>query len=290
MSTATPLDPGTGYREEDLLRDVMNESAPRDKSYFGQLMVKAEPVVLHKGAKNDHVPFDPSVHRPDQLRLVDGNEMVAWPGARSGRVPFDPSVHREDQKVTEIYLALATFERPDGQPGFLVERRMIVASAEWRKITRPSLVRFGMLDLNKLKDKFGHLKMKGTGRKYINRMTGDEIEATAPELVGLYNTEAECKAAAEQFFAQRRSNQDDDLDDGLGAPMPVPTAISGSSAPPAIEADKTAARSFLLPLARQAKGDRSEMERLISRNEFVNRFFSIDSQEVQEALASVSAA
>lgn len=192
-----------------------------------------------------------------------------------GKIPFDAQVHDTQKRCTAIDIAIHPL--PDSPAKFAVERGMIAESAEWVKIVMPSLKALGT-DLRGVNGKWAQILQVPTGQKYVNK-EGIEKERTTIKFIAVYNSEAECAAAANQFF-QRRS-------DGTTATEPAPASAPAVSAPAnGNGAEKATAQKFLPALWNASGKDPSRFAEQLAKNPLTSKYFDLNSPEVVAVVAA----
>jgi hypothetical protein len=171
-----------------------------------------------------------------------------------GKVPFDDQVHDASQRLTAVQMEVQPLS--DYDVTFTLERDLIAEFGAWPKVTLPSIKALGV-DLRTLNKKWVAVEFKPTGRTYTGR-DGEEKQETTFVVMGVYDTEAECRAAYQAFNADE---------------------------PPfAVDEEDTKARAtaamFIGPLWAQAGQDKTKMADLLGKTPIVSEFFTIDSPEV----------
>ena len=151
----------------------------------------------------------------------------------------------------------------------MVERQILSNSREWSAIVWESLRNLGVKALPELRGKWAHEAMVKSGRNWTNR-DGEPVEGTTLKFLALFNTEAEAvQAYQNQFGSQPRSGS------------------SSNGALPANDAEKNTAMQFLPALVKGANGDLTKLAQILASMSPVNKYFTVDSPEVQ-ALLQVS--
>lgn len=144
------------------------------------------------------------------------------------------------------------------------ERNVIAESREWSKIVWPSLRELGIKNVREVNGKFAHVEAVPQSK---------DSQYTTLKFVGLYNTEAECVAAWEKVMgqtAQPRSAAED-----------VPF---GNEQPQVNEVERNAAMGFLPHIVNANKHDLTALAKTLASMEPLNKYFTVDSPEVQELL------
>ena len=184
-----------------------------------------------------------------------------------------------DTRRTEVQITL----NPLDVTGLtlLVERRVIAESRDWSGIVWPSLRDLGLKNVRDLNGKFVKAEMVKTGRTYTNKR-GDTSEETTFKFLGVYSTKAEAEAA---YAAARGVSADND-------PMSIPMGHSanGNGAPihnGASNAERETALQFVGALVKQSGGDRAKLASLIMQMPLISKYFTVDSPEVSDLLATV---
>lgn len=184
-----------------------------------------------------------------------------------------------DTRRTEVQITL----NPLDVTGLtlLVERRVIAESRDWSGIVWPSLRDLGLKNVRDLNGKWVKAEMVKTGRTYTNKR-GDTSEETTFKFLGVYSTKAEAEAA---YAAARGVSADND-------PMAISMGHSanGNGAPihnGASNAERETALQFVGALVKQSGGDKSKLASLIMQMPLISKYFTVDSPEVADLLATV---
>lgn len=193
-----------------------------------------------------------------------------------GKVLFDDTQHALDQRRTAIDITITAL--PELQRDRPVRREMIAESNEWVRIVLPSIKALGITSLSQLRDKWAKALSVPSGRKYTDKNTGEEREATTLKFLAVYNTEDECRAAME---AERAG------DTGNGTtPAPAPAATPAA----APSKDRDTALSFVKVLVNQYHRDPQALAAQIAGIPMIAKHFTIDSPEVQALIAEAAKA
>lgn len=211
-------------------------------------------------------PFDAAMNPPEpkQTERWFGRLFVdVWPCvliSGEGKVPFDPAVHEESKRVTAIEMELVPL--PDYDVGFTLERNMVHFAKAWRRVTLPSIQALNV-DLRNLHEAYVAAEFKPTGRTWTGQ-DGEEKKETAFVIVDVFDDQDACQKA---YLAYE--NEDTVSDDGNGAN----------------DKERETARMFIEPLWNQAGGNKEKLAQLLAGNPLTNKYFTINSEEVQEVIA-----
>lgn len=194
----------------------------------------------------------------------------------TGKVPFDPAHHAPDTRRTAVEMTLTTLggETADGREiePTDIPRQFIAESAEWTKLVRPGLAALGR-DLRSINGAWVQVEFRPTGRKYIDRVSGEEREATTVVPVKVFSSEDECRQAANAFFSQFRQG-------GGNGHTTAPAPASAAPAPqPAAGMNRETALKFLAMLWQSSNGDLASFQAKLNNNPGVSAHFSVDSPE-----------
>ena len=151
----------------------------------------------------------------------------------------------------------------------IVERQIISNSREWSAIVWESLRNLGAKGLPELRGKWAHIAIVKSGRNWTNK-DGEPVEGTTLKFLALFSTEADAiKAYEAQFGSQSRSG-----------------SSSGNGAHPAVnnDAEKNTAMQFLPALVKGSNGDLTKLAQILASMSPVNKYFTVDSPEVQVLL------
>ena len=221
--------------ENDPLESAANVTfGPRD--YFGQVQVDAYYCVLIKG--QGKMLFDPAVHSADMRRTALDINILPLPGTTRDSRP----IHRE----------------------------LIAESAEWSRIVLPSIKALGLPGPKALVGAWVRYQMVPTGRKYTDKSTGAQKDATTIKFVAVYATEAECRAAFDAYQAQP------DV-----APRSEQQPAGAASNP-----ERAAAYEFLKVIVAQHKSNPAALAATIAANPIISKYFTVDSPETKALLAA----
>lgn len=193
----------------------------------------------------------------------------------TGKVAFDPQQHAIEKRVTAIDINIYCL--PEQNFNKPITRGVIAESREWAGTILPSIKALGVT-LKDLSGKFAHVVAVPTGGKYTNN-AGEQKDQTTLKFVAVFNTEAECRAAYLAAGGKDRR--------GGAATSDVEQVTEAAPANGAVaNPEKETAKAFLPALAKQAKGDVTRMGQLIAQMPLINKFFTVNSPEVQEAMVA----
>lgn len=211
---------------EDPMDAAMEADYDPTRTYFGQVAIDTHFCVLQRG---------------------------------TGKVVFDPAIHKMQDRRTAIGIDLYTLG--DGRrESFALQRSLIAESKEWGQIVKPSLRALG-IDLRTLHNRYAQVQMVPCG-KWVK--DGEEKVLTTFKFIAVYNTEAECRAAADAFFGVAPGQSDE------------PASAASSPDDP----EKETARRFLEPLWKSCNGDADRFYGLIKSNPLLDKHFHSGSVEV----------
>jgi len=179
-----------------------------------------------------------------------------------GRVPYDPQVHRADQKRTALDIEIQPL--PSSGLEFAIVRNLIAEDRDWAGTILPSIKALGIAPKD-LHQKWARVDLVETGKKYTNR-NGEEKKLTTLKFLEVYQTEAECEAAAAKLFGKTATD------------TPAPAAAPASSGNG--NAEKETAKMFLPALWKQAGQDVTKFMELINNNPLTSKYFTVNSPEV----------
>ncbi len=178
----------------------------------------------------------------------------------TGKVQFDPAQHALDARRTAVKISVSPLASSKAK--FDVTRELIAESDDWAKIIKPS-IRALNADLRGLNQKYVKAEVVPTGGTYKNK-AGEEKQSTTIKFVAVFDSEAACESAAAAQF-------------GGGGTPPVP-------APVATDERATCAK-FLKPLWTASGNDLTVFAAKIAGTTPLNKYFSLDSPEVQAVIA-----
>lgn len=223
-------------------------------------------------------PFDAATeagNRPDAFfgRMEVDAQFVVLKKGQSKRAWVEGD--DTDGKCTEITFRLNPLDVTNMTR--MVERNMIAEYSEWSKIVWPSLRDLGVKNVREVNGKWVHVELVKNGRTWTNR-DGDKTEGTTFKFIALHDSEADCVAAWEAAFDNNGGSQ----------PRVAGTAPGSNSAPTSTpqpnDAEKAVAAQFLPAIVNANKGDLVALEQALASMSPLNKYFTIDSPEVQELL------
>jgi len=212
--------------------DRADSAKPASPKFWGCVTVNAYDCILQKGVGK--IPFDAKQHKPGEMRT-----------AIDLTVTLLPETVRKAEKL---------------------ERGMVAESAEWTRVTLPSLKALGNTRLRSLNGMWCAVEFAGLGTFYTDNQ-GESRERQAFKFAGLYATEAECRKAYQ-----------DETGDATSAPIENVTTAPVSD-------EKMMALTFVTALAKTAGGDKEKLAALIAQYPVVSKHFTVDSPEVAALLA-----
>ena len=187
-----------------------------------------------------------------------------------GKIPFNPTQHKAGEMRTAIDLTVTLLPETVRKAEKL-ERGMVAESAEWTRVTLPSLKALGNTRLRSLNGMWCAVEFAGLGTFYTDNQ-GESRERQAFKFAGLYATEAECRKAYQ-----------DETGDATSAPIENVT-------PAPVSDEKMMALTFVTALAKTAGGDKEKLAALIAQYPVVSKHFTVDSPEVAMLLQPVAVA
>lgn len=223
-------------------------------------------------------PFDAATQAGERLDTLYGRVDVSATFVKLikgvGKQPWSES-DGVDARRTEVQITL----NPLDATGLtlLVERRLIAESRDWSGIVWPSLRDLGLKNVRELNGKWVKAEMVKTGRTYTNKR-GDTSEETTFKFLAVYNTEAEATAA---YYAARGGADNDPMAVSMGAPA-TNVSTNGNG-----HAERETALQFVSALVKQAGGDKGKLAGLIAQMPLISKYFTVDSPEVANLLATV---
>lgn len=185
-----------------------------------------------------------------------------------GKIPFNPTQHKAGEMRTAIDLTVTLLPETVRKADTL-QRGMVAESAEWTRVTLPSLKALGYTGLRSLNGMWCAVEFAGLGTFYTDNQ-GESRERQAFKFTGLYATEAECRKAYQDETGETGMNRD--LVQDVNAPAPVSD-------------EKMMALTFVTALAKTAGGDKEKLAALIAQYPVVSKHFTVDSPEVAMLLA-----
>lgn len=149
----------------------------------------------------------------------------------------------------------------------MVERSIISNSGEWSRVVWPSLRDLGVKSLREINGRWAHVAMVPSGREWTNK-DGELVKGTTFKFVKLFDLESDAEKAWEEF---------------AGSEAHTPAA-QPQAQPAANDAERAVAAQFLPALVKGANGDLSALATILASMTPVNKYFTVDSPEVQQLL------
>lgn len=152
----------------------------------------------------------------------------------------------------------------------MVERSIISNSGEWSRTVWPSLRDLGCKSLRDAHGKFAHVQMVPSGRKWTNN-NGEEVIGTTFKFVKLFELESDCIKAWEELMGSEAH----------------PPATNGAAPAQAVSQDaeeKAKCLPFLPALITMSGGDMNKLAQIIASTSPVNKYFDVNSPEIQALL------
>lgn len=203
---------------------------------------------------------------------IEGQYIVLQKGQRKRAWVEGESL---DGRVSEITLRV----NPLDVSGltYMTERQVLANSREWSNIVWPSLRDLGVKSLYEVRGKWVKVTMVKNGESYVAKQgakAGQTIEKTTFKFLGIYDTEAEANAAWESQFGTSQAHTPSSNGNGAAAPQPTN------------DAERTAALSFLPAIVNANKSDLTKLAAALASMSPLNKYFTIDSAEVQALLGA----
>jgi hypothetical protein len=129
-----------------------------------------------------------------------------------GKVPFDPTMHKPEQKRTSITLTVTPLSGSSAT--FPLERNLIAESREWAGIILPSIKALGKT-VKELHAAFVQVEIVPTGETYKDKQ-GVEKQKTTPKFVAVYPDEFSCQAASDALFGSNNHTEQPTAPNGNG--------------------------------------------------------------------------
>ena len=173
-----------------------------------------------------------------------------------------------DGRTTEITLRLQPLDCTGVTR--LVERQVLSNSSEWSKIVWASLKDLGAKSPRDIEGQWAQIKLVPSGRTWTNKNTGELVTGTTFKFVKLFTLESDCEKAWEA------------LHDGVEAHS---APIQAQAVQPTInDAEKAAAAQFLRLIVDANRNDHVALANALASMAPLNKYFSINSPEVQSLL------
>lgn len=149
----------------------------------------------------------------------------------------------------------------------MVERSIISNSGEWSRVVWPSLRDLGVKSLREIHGRWAHVAMVPSGRSWTNK-EGETVQGTTFKFIKLFDLESDAIKEWESQFGGSQPAQ----------PQAQPAQ------PAANDAERAVAAQFLPALVKGANGDLAALATILSSMTPVNKYFTVDSPEVQQLL------
>lgn len=156
----------------------------------------------------------------------------------------------------------------------MVERQVLSNSGEWSRIVWPSLRDLGVKQLRDLEGQWAHVEMVLSGREWTGK-DGQLVKATTFKFIQLYTLQSDCEKAWEELTGGNGGNV---------AHTPTPT-VNGA-APQTNDVERIAAAQFLPHIVAANKDDLTKLAATLASMSPLNKYFTVDSPEVQALLAA----
>ena len=150
---------------------------------------------------------------------------------------------------------------------------------EWADIIWPSLRDVcGIKELRAADKKFVKVEVVKTGRKYTNK-NGEEVENTTFKFHGLFTDKAGCVSAFSADGGTPKSTLNvAQPTNGAGDPMAIDMTANANNP------ERESSKAFLPMLVKAAGGDLNQLKLTLASMSPLNKYFTIDSPEVQALL------
>lgn len=160
---------------------------------------------------------------------------------------------------------------------YMTERQVLSNSREWGGIVWASLRDLGIKSLPEINGKFAKVEMVESGRSWTSKKDGSTVKGTTFKFLKFFNSEAEATAAWENQFGTTTE-----------AHTPQTSSNGATPEPATSDAEKAVAVQFLPALVKGANGDLTELAKILASMSPVNKYFTVESSEVQALLAAES--
>lgn len=226
-------------------------------------------------------PFDVATQAGNQLPVyygrvdVTANFVVLQKGV--GKLDYDESQHSTADRRTDVNFTINPIDATGSQ--FITQRDVIAESKAFRAILWPSLRKLGLNNVREANGLYAKFEFAKTGRTWQGR--NGEVEETTLKFLAVYKTEAEAEA---DYYAQQGGADDDNDAPAMSVDMDNDPGPSGNGNGASNTVERETAKAFLPPLVKQANGDITMLTALLAGMDLVNKYFTIDSPEVQALL------
>ena len=191
---------------------------------------------------------------------------------------FDPTKDKIEQRMVHLDMTLIPVQ---GQ--YNTERNVNVPGKEWDKIIKPSLAALGT-DLINLNSQYIELEEVPTGRRGVNKTTGEAVEYTTFRFLKVFATVNECIDASNAFFSQSSVPVVNGAPlNGNGVADRHPQATP-TSKPAGMDPD--GAWNFIEAVWKQSAGNVAAFEATMAGMPAVTAVWPVDSAEVQKLINS----
>ena len=200
-----------------------------------------------------------------------------------GKVPFDGAAKDENGNTLRRYTAIDLVITPLPESGlqFEISRNMLADFGEWKDTTLPSLKDLGIHEVSTINDRYAHVLMVPTGRKYTNA-NGEKKDATTMQFLAVFDDHAQCLAAYEKAHGKSATTTES---------APGNNGGNGNG-----NKDRETALKFAVALVNQAlKQSNGEFEKArealsksLATQPLVNNHFTVDSPEIIDLLVGGS--
>lgn len=196
-----------------------------------------------------------------------------------GKSTFVEGTHDPKDRRTEIGFVLS----PIDEMGItnLIQRNCIAESNEWSKIVWPSM-RDGCSVKNPrdVDGKYIKAQLVPNGRNWTDKKSGEQRQGTSLKFLAVYKDEAACKAA---FIADGNANRETT---SIVETTTTADAMAVDMTPNVNNPERQTAFMFLETIAKQVGGNRDQLAKQIASMPFIAKWFTIDSPEVKQLLAT----
>lgn len=207
------------------------------------------------------------------VALVKGVGKVPWEDDMENQL--DPQTGKNLRRYTALRVTL--FPLAEMNLKWEVEREMLAEFGAWVDVVLPSLKAIGVMDLPSINGKWAHLEMVENGESYINR-DGKNVNKTYPKFHAIYQTEDACRAAYMAY-------QNGTTPPAAQAAAPAPANTNGEQ-----DVALTFLKQYVANAVKATPGDlqaiRNSLSATIAGQALLQKYFTVDSPEVVQAIAA----
>lgn len=191
-----------------------------------------------------------------------------------GKESYDPAKHNPALRRVQVELTLDPLDEMNMTRG--ITRTLITNNTDWINQTWKSAQDLGLQHARELNGKWCRCVLENTGREYTNSH-GAKVTATTLVFEKFFADKAAC---VEDYRASQSSSSEKASENAAGEDV---HNENGKASP------RQTALEFLPLLVKQAGADPKVLAGLLANMDFVNKFFTIDSPEVQALLEAEAA-